>query len=447
MADKKDLTRIEDLSEFLHQDDPDVEAQLSQDEGPEEESPSDFNLPDVPLDSADDQTGQDQEFLEQETPPAFEENDTAETSDFSMPQEEGLPPDLPLSEDLAQESFESENFQDFNQEQTTQNFIPDDSFDSPQETNEQQEQMQELVQLKEEAPSIDELPQSAPYIAAKEDDGPTTSGPQDFGDVKQFAQSLSYGPVKSVGNPPYALLIKKIKYKEEARDIYDLLEEFGIINSDNASVFEKGLELGQLLVGQLSEYAAVYLAHRLRRFDLEIHLGLNEEIHPTGSYPLEKNGPLHKENLYQNRQDAGTIDGELNPKDIIIATVSILENHQVMAYLGPVHAQMVVDSDQFLEEQENNQADFESSSFEAMAPEQLKHNNYQELLEQIRAKAFKLRANAVIGVNFSLTPLPASAHQNSSLGLQYQLSCIGNAVIAKAIAPDLIRPSQGQSKE
>jgi uncharacterized protein YbjQ (UPF0145 family) len=51
---------------------------------------------------------------------------------------------------------------------------------------------------------------------------------------------------------------------------------------------------------------------------------------------------------------------------------------------------------------------------------------YQELSIELKNQAFKLEANAVVGINFALTPMidSGSAKGNTT----YKITCSGNAV-------------------
>ena len=51
--------------------------------------------------------------------------------------------------------------------------------------------------------------------------------------------------------------------------------------------------------------------------------------------------------------------------------------------------------------------------------------HYSELAQKLKAHALKANANAVIGLNYQLTPLPSEYGMSGS---KYRLSCTGNLV-------------------
>ena len=51
--------------------------------------------------------------------------------------------------------------------------------------------------------------------------------------------------------------------------------------------------------------------------------------------------------------------------------------------------------------------------------------HYSELAQKLKAHAMKAHANAVIGLNYQLTPLPT---EYGTSGNKYRLSCTGNLV-------------------
>ena len=97
---------------------------------------------------------------------------------------------------------------------------------------------------------------------------------------------------------------KSIQHAISSKNINPLfekiLEEHNIINDSTRPDFTRGIENGALLISQINEYSAIFLAHKFRRFDLDLQIGLSEELHPTKSYSNSM-GLVNKHHLYQNK--------------------------------------------------------------------------------------------------------------------------------------------------
>lgn len=357
---KKDLTRIEDLGEFLH------ELQT------EEESIVDSNeeTPELPafdesseLNFSSEDPSQELEFTteaSEETPPFEESEDTFENTDPEFTTETFESPNFE-SEEESETSFES-----FDKVPEDENFIQESSFTSP-------------------------------YKA-----------PENFEEVRKFAESSSLGMSTAEASPSFSILLKNIKYIEDANDILTLLKELKVM-SDAEEQVKARLLRGNLLIPRVSEYAAIFIAHKLRRFDIDIEVGLSDEIHPPKHQESADVGIVSKFNLFQNQTHHFEFDdSRLDFSQIIVAATPTLEGYQVVKYLGIASEHKIIDQ-QIVEDE-----------FSAEIPE-----HYSELAQRLKAHALKARANAVVGLNYQLTPLP------SELGLsshKYRVTCTGNLV-------------------
>ena len=81
---------------------------------------------------------------------------------------------------------------------------------------------QEEATLAPEAPSAPVMPMAPP-----------PSSPENFDDVKSFGNRMSYGIAAGGGNPPFSIIIKDLKYKEDAEDILSILRSHGLLNEEN----------------------------------------------------------------------------------------------------------------------------------------------------------------------------------------------------------------------
>ena len=302
--DRKDLTRIEDLSEFLHESNPEIESKLNS-----------FNseVPNIDFTSTNIETGVDISGLDEmpsmpdlpdETPPDespsedlfsndnFTENSPSDVSFTSENTEEGLPqfPDDSESVDFSgSESIVEFNATEFN-DQSIDEVIQDDPQNSPEEVQEEvQDELQDFSFSSEQNSEQETYDQNDPLESITDtnqadDISPSYSTvseissnfqePEKFDEVKTFAHTFSYGQVSVGGNPPFSIIVRNIKYKEDAESILSLLKEFGVVTDKNLNETKLALDIGSLLIPQISEYAAIVLSHKFRRFDCDIEFGI-----------------------------------------------------------------------------------------------------------------------------------------------------------------------------
>lgn len=442
--DRKDLTRIEDLSEFLHEDDPELESKFGDFDSSYQKADgttvettevtdglelnSDLNsiddldeappsLPETPEDLQVDQT---EDLIEMplEDENVFETEAEAATDssfDFGNSETEAE------SESIFNEFSEETPFQTDSSEATFEN-----SF------NEETEQSSDLFP---ETYSDDEIEQPAP------------SKPERFEEVKTFAQNFSYGQIQGGGNPPFSLVIRNLKFEDDKESIITLLSEFGLVNAQNQTETEKALELGQLLIPQISEYSAIVLAHKFRRFDCDIEMGLSDEVHPSKSGDSNPKGLVKKDSLRQNIVEHYRKDEEQAPaKEILLTTTAQLEGYIIKKYIGVQTSFAIVDEDElerlkFVQEQNRSKATLHEYSPEES--EQLSSERafidykssfdylFVSLAEELKTKAQKEKANALLGLNYQLRPLPFEKNANGKNC--YQLTASATMAI---VAPE-----------
>jgi hypothetical protein len=404
-SEKKDLTRIEDLGEYLHE--------LSQDD-------ESFEPPaDLPTENETSDFGSSESFESEE--PAFGTTEES-TTDFSTPTEESSDfgtteetPDFGATDDFSSSSEETTEFgsSDFN----TSDFGTTE--EAPYEANSKEDPF-ETSSFETPSESVSE-PEPGPFEPIVSDPEPepvvqtqsfseekTYKTPETFEDLKKFAESSSFAGMGAEGNPSFSVLLKNVRYIEDVNDIMSMLKELGLM-SDSEEQTKARLMRGNLLVPRISEFAAIFLAHKLRRFDIDIQVGLSDEIHPPKHQESPETGLVSKHTLYQNQTHHFHFDDpKLELSHIIVASSSNLEGHQVIRYLGVASEHKMLDS--HIVEDEGSED----------IP-----RHYSELAQKLKAHALKAHANAVIGLNYQLTPLPSEYGLNSS---KYRLSCTGNLV-------------------
>jgi uncharacterized protein YbjQ (UPF0145 family) len=118
---------------------------------------------------------------------------------------------------------------------------------------------------------------------------------------------------------------------------------------------------------------------------------------------------VSRHSLYQNQSHSFHFDDpKLELSQIIVAATPALEGHQVVRYIGVASEHKMLDGN--IVEDEN------SSEVSAL---------YHELAQKLKAHALKNHANAVVGLNYQLTPLPSEIGMG---GHKYRLTCTGNLV-------------------
>ena len=404
-GDKSDITRLEDLGQFDHLDDPEIDQILAPQKNKAvsldelNDDVSDEPPPAPPVEESSD------EFTS-ELSTAFKSDDDPFSSEESLPE-------IP-SEDSPPENPTEINFETPEEEISPQ--ASDDIFSD--NTPVVEETVSEEIEFAQSEPTTTEMtpePEpvetnflSSPVFKTPEAPVPRRK-PEDFQDVKNFAQNISYGKVSVGGNPPYSVVLKGIRFQEDAQEILSILDEHGLMTPDTQETIKQGIEHGAVLISQISEYSAIYLAHKLRRFDMEILVGLSEELHQSKNYENEHRGLINKENLKQNH--AEHLDLNENPialDNIILATTPTLEGYRINRYIDILTEHALLEEADFLEANgrlEGTQV-------------------YNELVGRLKNRAFKLKCNGILGVNFQFIPVTAHSGQT-----RYKVICSGNAVM------------------
>jgi uncharacterized protein YbjQ (UPF0145 family) len=523
---KEDLTRIEDLSEYLHEDDPEEDFEFATHE---DDSTPDDDIPSLPEDEndneiSDDDTGaasfeeedtfsldtsdfddtssgaefgaeesfesesfesteSDDSFEPTEEDNAFEASADEETfesidSDFSEDNEFGS--DDSFSEEAADfgsdDSF-SENANEFGAEETTEVETPEEVIDEEtpmeaqaifeEEVTDELDTVEEIPELPtaSEMPEIPEIPEieetKTPLALQTESEVVPTSdykAPETFDDVKKFAENLSFGSGGQEGTPPYSILIKNIKYTEDAQALLSILEEFNLVNDETREQTSQTLSRGSYLISRLSEFTAIKLLHRIRHLDITYLSGLTESINPPKSYDSEDAGLATKRSIFGNKHNSYIMDrNPLELSEIMTSTMSVISGFEIMRYIGIASENTTIDPDllnfqgnriidEMIEtlpetekwEQYNRNVAHENQkaassqlplnvldeSEETEARQQDRLNDvYEQLIIKLKAKALELEGNAVVGVNFNILPLPQDHYRTL-----YQVSCTGNVV-------------------
>jgi hypothetical protein len=470
---KKDLTRIEDLSEYLHSSDDDFTIPGLSDEPPAlpEEAPPPFEYkntetedevepPTPPLPEAGDSVVETADFQVEETNLSFEptiENQDSSTNDFST---ESTSFETSSNFETAETDFTLENNDspiEINSESTDfkledHRSINDDFSPIDQEIVEENNFQDENTT------SFSDAPTEALQPLIKDEPRITTPPPQEnFQELKNFAQNITYTNLAAAGNPPFSVIIKDIKYKEDVDDIIILFKEFGIIKAEDEEKTRHSLERGAYLVSRISEFAAIIICHKLRRFDLNILMGLSDEVHPSRSFSAEDRGLISKENINQNQKSYQDFKKQkIKFADILCTTLPKVDGHLILKYISPiVDSEIIEISDYFsnalnqdllniVKDEDKTLAVRNATLFQNIKASHSKllsetkhdhvenklsiHHIYSQMLDRLKIKAMSMKGNGIINIHYSLTPLVMQSKYEIP---RYQISCAGDLVWLK----------------
>ncbi len=441
--EKKDLTRIEDLGEFLHQLDepdnylPDLPEEANLDALPDIPAEEPQDLPDIPMsepepDSSSDPfnteassefgatnesedlnfggdsfSSNDFETTSTNDSPfeSSEDNDPfafSDTAGDSMPEESGEAREE--ASEVETSPFDSEAMEETSFSGGIQEMV-DETFSMPESTS-----FEENTSFREDSPLASELNNEMDNFehAQRTERSEVFTPKEDFQDTKSFTEHAVLTDLAAECNPPFSVIAKNIRYLEESDEIITLLKEIGFPD-DMLTQFKRQIERGTLLVPRISEFAAIYLCHKLRHLKVDLTMGLSEILHPPKHSSELDRGLVSKRSLTQNQTHKFDFKTDTaDAKNIILSTLSHLEGHTIEKYLG------MATEHSFLESHlvENEASD-------------VIHQSYDELAQKLKAHALESKANAVLGINYQLTPMPSDQGMGQ---FRYKLTCTGNLV-------------------
>lgn len=392
------------------------------------EENNDFSLPESSPDFFDENSSEDETDLQD----SFS-NDLSEEEEVLEPFSEDNENEFD-SEVLESETIEKEESSSPPQFDSTENFNLSDAAEEEQEKTplnllEEVSDVQTIASLSEEKKETSFLP------------------PEDYKSLKESAENMSYTDMGAIGNPPFSVILKNIKYKEDAQEILSILLQLNFISEDQKEATKKSLEQGNLLVPRISEYSAIILCHKLRKFDIHILMGLTEEIQPGKA--KDSKGLVTKSNINSNKSHNFEFKpNSLSIKDILTSTTSSLTGHEIVQYLGVASERTVVDMNHFYqdsslelalinelssEEQKdalkNKISSHEEASDQSEAKQDSLNDIYQSLIEKLKAHALHFQGNAIIGINFQITPI--LIEDKEKVNSKYQINCTGSVVWVK----------------
>lgn len=375
--DNNDMTRIEDLSQLIHRDDPEIEALFRKA----------TDLPDLPLPQEEGQEEIEAEFQTEEIAEEILEETPPEEFVFT----ENIPlenEEVVFDSQFEETPFEAESIEaDLPFEETSTEGIEEntDFFEAPEEIP-----MEEIVEP---------TPEYEEKISLQ--------------DIKEenieFNNETSFGHQTFEANPAFSLKIENLD-SQYVDDIIDILSDYDLIKNNNDKDFRESLKSGALLLSQQSEFLIIHLATRLKKYGGSMIMGPSDKIFSSRIMGTQSaRGKVTKKIKDQSRKGAEILvaEDDQNPDDhfyfFMVGEPCELET---LEDLGPIYATEVIDEDDLirssyaqksLEQREKIQND-EIPLFEEYA-EILDHKK-EKLQKILKVKALGLEANTIINMQF-----------------------------------------------
>lgn len=250
----------------------------------------------------------------------------------------------------------------------------------------------------------------------------TSEPKEDFKEVKSFVENFSYDENLSY-SPQFSLLVSGIE-DEDSHTVFEVLEEFELVDQSNASVFQKAIDQGQVLISRLGEYKAICMAQKFRRFPFHVHFGLAQEVHPR-PYRKAHQDMTSARNIMQNTSESFSFEKDFTYENVIVTTLSQLDGYSVKKYLGIITESYTALKGQL--EVGSNEMDSHSKG-EGLGEEKV-NIIYQNLVNALKRKTYKMGGNAVLGLSYQMTPLLQTSTEDEEV--RYKVLCSGNCVIVQ----------------
>jgi uncharacterized protein YbjQ (UPF0145 family) len=287
--------------------------------------------------------------------------------------------------------------------ESTETDPPSESFEPPESEENDQSFENENPTIRFETPSLEETSPKTEIMNWDENPIKETIEPYHepvkpiFEEIKQFGEESSLSTQPAEANPAFSLILQNVVYQEDKEEIIELLKESRLFDADLESM-TKSLERGSLLIPRVSEFVAIYLAHKIRKFSLTLKVGLADRLHPTKLHDSDK-GLINRKTLHQNHTHQFHFEKPTLAQDIMLSTSGHLDGFRVIRYLGVATEHCWVDQ-KVVEDETSPQM----------------QKIFSDLAEKLKPHALEKGANAVVGLNYQL----------QALDRKYKLLCTGN---------------------
>lgn len=436
---KNDLTRLEDLASFDHSDS-EIDFTSVDSEDGFQEPPIDEEISEMPYQGfSEDKTDPNLQLPEEFTSTSFdyeqkvdsnlsdqdefpsEEFDEKTVTDFTSLDSDETESDqyesefenfdFESSEDQA--SFQEEQDQPIDSTSAANNYLEEladtqDNSDQIEESSfpisEESFQEETLFSMHEETINS---PPAVPTVIETKNKSETTKlstnvdfittqkenkGQEDFSDLKSFQSKIYISENFNIeGNPPYSLLISEIKYQEDIDALIEMLFKYQIINDANKEQAIRLMNKGTYLISRINEYAAIILAHQLKKFSFHYSFGLSEHIHPLKTLDDPDVGIMTKRSLFQNTQSEYDSDKlALRPDNIIISSNSQVTGYSKQRHIDHIQASIEVDKGEDI---------------------LMSDQNVKKLEHKIRLKASEMGGNSVLNLQYQVIHLSKGLYE------------------------------------
>ena len=159
---------------------------------------------------------------------------------------------------------------------------------------------------------------------------------ENFKDIKNYFENYTPKNIEIGGNPPYSILLSFIPNSEDSEDLTAFLISQKAISEADAPLLRSN---GKILLPQLSEYTAIYLANALRRFDLEILLGQSNLIYESSIGELNNAGVNSPNSLKNYKPLKGTF---INGENVLVSHSDNIPDNHIQSFKGHVRVSHVM---------------------------------------------------------------------------------------------------------
>ncbi len=371
-----DLTSIEDLGEFQHEENTNINQKFRE-----------FNrLPDLPTEKI-----QEESFhFENEYQNESEENPIESTS-FEFNANIGSEEEVPEVE-VELEPSEEVVFQDFIAEENTEADdveVVSNEIESAQ-TEEMQAHFTEEIAEEFNDEMISEIQSENTYLMGH--------GSNDHFDV--------------VANPAFSLMINDVDMEKE-QDIIDILDEYGLLKMNQEKDYRMAIQNGNILISQLSEFLAIHLAIKLNRYGGVVKLGPSDLIYSSrAAGPSDSRGKITKRIKEQKKKGSHHFDQTNQHKDLEDGIHIFLNNdlgptYTLLSKISPIFSSAILEEDE-LERSTYARTALKTENIpDKDIPLFIRYSEYLdlvkiELAEKLKEKARDVGANAISGINFQI---------------------------------------------
>lgn len=215
-------------------------------------------------------------------------------------------------------------------------------------------------------------------------------------DLEQLDNAYIPEHIEIENTPSFSLLIENIATQYEKDEIKRMLREIDFITDENSEALERSIENGKVIIPYISEYIGIFLAHKLRIHNFDLKLDLSESF-GTQIDELQK-GPLNVITLKQNKISSYDSEAKIfGVNDIIITTTSSFETHKIEKYHGPVIAERNIDLADYPKNViELPISESETKEFSLPGLKEI----YLELTEELKQQACFKKSNGLIDLKF-----------------------------------------------